>query len=119
LVWIDLGTVPAKMSGMNTMDVANTIAKQLGGTSRLAAMIGAKDFLGDAKSLQFKFKGKSTNGANCCVVTLDENDTYTVRFAKVGRAPIYEISEKGTTSMVYADVLRSHFERETGFYLSL
>lgn len=76
-------------------------------------------FLADEKSLQIRFGGGAKNKANSCIITLDDDDTYTVRFAKVGRAPRFDVTECGTTSMVYADSLRKHFESATGFYLSL
>lgn len=104
---------------MSKLAVAEEIAKQLGGTNALIAMIGAKNILGDENSLQFQFGGKATNGANSCVITLDQDDTYTVRFVKLSRAPSFAVTEKGTTSMVYNVDLRTHFEKSTGFYLKL
>ena len=104
---------------MSNSSVADTILQQLGGQGPLVAMISAKTFLVDESSLSFRFSGKSKNGANYAKITLDPNDTYTVRFVKIGRAPQFDVTECGSTSMVYADSLREHFERATGFYLSL
>lgn len=103
----------------NSMVVAETIIEQLGGKGPLTAMIGVKHFIADEKSVQIRFGGGAINKANSCIITLNDDDTYTVRFAKVGRAPRFDVTECGTTSMVYADSLRKHFENTTGFYLSL
>lgn len=101
------------------MSIANTIIEQLGGKGPLEAMIGAKNFLTAPDQLSFRFGKGATNRANFCEITLDANDTYTVRFARIGRAPRFNVTECGKTSMVYADSLRKHFEQATGFYLSL
>ncbi len=98
------------------MGVAETILEQLGGASRLRAMIGAADFVGDTNSLQFRFR-KGRNGATRAIVTLDPSDTYTVRFCHIGRG--YDVQEKGTVEGVYADNLRDTFARATGLYLSI
>ena len=104
---------------MTETSVPITIAKQLGGTNKLAAMIGAKDFLTAPDQLSFRFGGRAKNRANFVEITLEANDTYTVRFAQIGRAPKFDVTERGTTSMIYADSLREHFEGATGFCLSL
>jgi hypothetical protein len=104
---------------MNDLSVATTIAEQLGGTSRLKAMIGATNFLGDDKSLSFRFSATAKNLANHVAITLDPSDTYTVEFARIGRAPEFKVNKCGTASMIYADNLRLHIETATGLRLSL
>ncbi len=99
--------------------IAETILEQLGGARKLRLMIGAKDLLSDVRDLSFKFSAPAKNGANYCQITLDDSDTYTVRFVRVGRGPRFAIEEKGETSMVYGVDLKSFFECETGLFLSL
>ena len=101
------------------LTVANTILAQLGGGGRLTAMIGAKDFLGDANSLKFRFAAPAKNGANLVRVQLDASDTYTVEFYKIGRAPAFECSKINSISFVYDDQLVPVIESETGLRLSL
>lgn len=101
------------------LTVANTILAQLGGRGRLEAMIGAKNFLGDAKSLQFRFAAPAKNGANSVRVQLDASDTYTVEFCKIGRAPDFNCTTINLFSFVYDDQLVPVIESETGLRLAL
>ncbi len=98
---------------MNTTNqVAETIAAQMGGISKLVAMTGAKHFLAGDNSLQFKI-GRNANKITAVVITLDADDTYTMTFFRgVKRAGC-------SVGNVYADSLRRVFESETGMYLSL
>lgn len=98
------------------LTVANTIAQQLGGTGRLALMIGAKSFVGSENALTFRFAARAKNGANTVRVALDPSDTYTVTFFSCRGT---SVKEKSSHSMVYNDSLRTVFESETGLYLSL
>lgn len=103
-----------------TLDVANTILAQLGG-SRFLAMTGARNLLGDATSLQFKLpRGLAKDGCNFVHITLDVSaDTYTVRFAKLGRAPKFTVTELDSVSSVHADSLRHVFTVQTGLDVTL
>ncbi len=96
----------------NDLAVANTIADQIG--NRAFMMMGAKDKLGSADSLQFKIQGSKF--ANAVRVTLEADDTYTVAFFKVRK---FDFNEVASVGMVYADQLRSVIESKTGLYLSL
>lgn len=102
---------------MGSLQVANTIVQQLGGERRLSAMIGAKDFVGDEVSVTFKWKAKAKNKANCLQVILDPDDTYTLRFYKIGRG--FDVSVIKEQSGVYADGLIRSFESATGLRLGL
>jgi hypothetical protein len=116
------------MSAQREIKPADIILQQMGGSSRLKAMIGARDFFSDdnGQTLLFKFmKGK--NGATCIRITLDPGlDLYTVKFIKIGRRkdetlPIM-IPFAVTVSEhegIYCDMLRDLFTSETGLYLSL
>ncbi len=103
-----------------TLDVADIILAQLGGSGRLSAMIGARQFVGDASSLTFKFQAPAKNKANCIVITLDaESDAYTVRFCRVGRAPLFTVAERGSVEGVSVSELRRTIETACEIRLSL
>ena len=97
------------------MKVAEMIIKQLGGIGRLQAMIGAKDFVGGPDKVQFKWKAKAANKANCLVVKLTPADEYEVEFWKIRGFKMDKVSEHPA----FAGTLKELFERETGLYLSL
>jgi len=103
-------------------EVGKTILQQMGGSRRLSAMIGAKDFLvghkdrGALGGLSFKFARPARGKPNYIKILLMPSDTYTVEFGSVQghsykRHKIFED--------IYADQLKSLFERQTGLYLSL
>ena len=99
-------------------EIANTTIAQLGGTSRLSAMIGAKDFLSDVDgSVTFKFK--LCKKYNAVQISLAANDTYTLEFCKIKLGRNYSVDRAEPICLVYADALRATFERETGLRLSL
>lgn len=101
---------------MSDLTVANTILSQMGGTSRLSAMIGANSFVGSDNSVAFRFKARASNGSNAFRVTLDPSDTYTIEFLSL-RGSSRKVKE--TLSDVYAEDLKPIFEKKTGLYLSL
>lgn len=104
------------MSTTDSMQVAATILEQLGGARCLTAMLGAKNFLGSKDALQFRFAAKAKNGANSIRVVLAASDTYTVEFWAIRGVDCRKVDSQDD---VYADVLRSVIEYETGLYLSL
>ncbi len=95
-------------------DVAKTIIDQLGGIGRLQAMTGARDFLFDARSVQFKFKNRK--GPNYCKVTLHGDDTYTMEF---GRLVKWDLRNQTIVPHIFCERLIPVFERTTGLALSL
>lgn len=99
--------------------VANTILEQLGGASRLKAMIGAHSFHKEGKILIFKWKAKAHKGAKAVRITLEPSDTYKMEFFAQAPAPTFEVKITATYEDVYNDQLVEIFERETGLYLSL
>lgn len=103
------------MSNQQSMQVAETILAQLGGTGRLSMMVGAKNFVAHESAVSFKLGTGSTNGINYVKVTLDASDTYTVAF---GRVRSFKLTDKGTHEGIYCDMLVALFEKETGFFLS-
>jgi hypothetical protein len=93
------------------------ILDQLGGQSRLIAMLGASHFgHGDGGlSLQFRFKGSSK--VNFMKVKLDLGlDLYSVEFWKLGSKSQVKVQ---AFDSVYAEDLKYLFERVSGLYLSL
>ena len=96
--------------------VAETILHQLGGSGKLKAMIGAKQFTAGANNLTFRFTAPSLNKANCIRITLNAMDTYDVEFIRVRK---FDLATIHTESGIYAEDLRRIIEQVTGLYLSL
>jgi len=97
------------------LEVAETILAQLGGTGRLSIMIGAKDFLGDERAVQFRHM-KAKRGINRIRIELEPSDTYKVRFFAGAGLNIREVE---AVEDVYVESLRRTIEATTGLYLSL
>ena len=93
--------------------IAATIAQQLGGMNRIAAMTGARDFIDMGNGLKFK-----VSGGRWVTVTLGSDDLYAVTVHKMNRRT-FEVAILGEAAMVYADSLRRTVESLTGLYLSL
>ena len=95
---------------------ANTTLEQLGGSRRLVAMIGAKDFMSseEGRALSFKFKGSKK--ANYVKITLNDLDTYDIEFGKIWNLT-YKV--KMEIANIYGDQLRGVIEDFTGLYLSM
>ena len=94
--------------------VAQTILKQMGGTNRLSAMIGANNFINHGDAVSFRFKGSTF--ANYFKVTLNSMDTYDIEFGKVWGTK-YTVKKK--FEGVYNDQLKKIFEKTTKLYLTL
>ena len=109
--------------------VADTILKQLGGGSRLKAMIGARDIFSDdgGKALVFKFPNKKKSGPNYVKIKLTSKDLYDIEFGRITmkkdpdwpgvKMPSYKKLKR--IDDIYADQLVDIFERETGLYLKI
>jgi len=95
--------------------IAATIFQQMGGMGRLSAMVGARYFLdhGNGGSFQFRMSRKY----NFFHVTLDADDTYSLRFAKLGKWG--DVKGEKNYHGIYAEQLKPLFERETGLRLTL
>jgi len=94
--------------------VADEILRQLGGSNRLKAMVGAHSFRGDRNSLTFNLKARAKRGIRIIKIVLDPSDTYNVEFWSV--APVKKVAEYED---VYAEGLLQLIERETGLALRL
>lgn len=108
------------------MRVASKILDQLGG-NKFIAMTGAKNFVSDGNTLRMTLP-KNMSKANRLYITLENDDTYTMRFFKftAGRLnkKTFEFTEDKITEVrtiegVYFDMLQSLFTEVTGMYTHL
>ena len=102
------------------MNAATITVQQLGGTRRLIAMIGAKDFMHDnnGQTLMFKFRGSDV--ANYVRISLNSLDLYDVEFKKIGRkAGSLQAWVTGEFENIDAENLKRTIESFTGLYLSI
>ena len=105
-----------KESVLSESEIAATILKQMGGSGRLKAMLGAKNFLDHGKALSFKFPNRKSSRGNYVKITLRPDDTYDMEFSKIVK---YDAKLVKKYSGIYADQLKSIFERQTGLRVSL
>lgn len=96
----------------------NQLTNSVNGGNRLVVMIGAKNFMRDEATytIGFKFTAKAKNKANYCRIKLNSMDLYDVDFIRIRGVNVKTVS---THNDLYADMLKSVFEAETGLYLSL
>lgn len=98
-------------------EVASTILQQLGGSGKVGAMIGVKQYgTGKNGELIIQFKAKAKKKINCVRIGLNGQDLYDVDFIKMTK---FDHKVVETETDVYADQLKSVFENTTGLYLSL
>lgn len=97
---------------------ASIILSQLGGTSRLSAMIGAFNFAYNSveRSVSFRFRAKSPEQINHITIILSANDTYAIEYRYLRGV---NVTEKGKQQDIYADALKSTIERTISLSLSL
>ncbi len=97
---------------MYDLEVAKTIIQQLGGASKLKAMIGAKNFSADGNMVCFQFP--RCNSFRAVRITLNAMDTYDIQF--LGGNDFRVLKE---FNGIYNDMLINIFEDTTGLRLSL
>ena len=108
----------------NAQTTAETTLNQLGGTNKLAAMVGASNFTfndvhGNGESVETSFSFKASKVANMCRVRYDvATDYYTVDLLKFSRKT-FEYTNVFSTWGVEGGQLIELFESKTGLYLSL
>ena len=114
---------PTKISGLNeSLDESDTpahiILKQMGGSGRLKAMLGAKHFISHdgGKALSFQFPNRKRSKGNYVKITLRPDDTYDMEFSQIVK---YEAKPVKSYKGIYADQLKPIFEKQTGLRLSL
>lgn len=108
------------------MRVADIILNQLGG-NKFIVMTGSKNFVADGNTLRMQL-AKNASKANRLYITLDADDTYTMRFFKY-TAPRFnsktcsfteaKVTEVKTVNGVYCDMLQDIFTNVTGLYTRL
>lgn len=99
---------------MTHTHIADTIAAQMGGYARMDLMLGDAAFVRSENGLVIHFTGSRV--ANCCEIELTPEDTYRVAFSKIRGI---KILNPRRFDGIYANGLKSLFERQTGLYLSL
>jgi hypothetical protein len=108
------------------MRVAETILEQLGG-NKFLVMTGAKNLVADGNTLRMQLP-KNMSKANRLYITLEADDTYTMRFFKytAGRLNMKtleytedKVKEVKTVQGVYCDMLQGIFTETTGMYTHL
>lgn len=103
-------------------EAGQEVLRQLGGTGRLSAMIGAKHFLvgvkerGSIGGATFQFPRPGSGKPNVVKILVMPDDTYTVEF---GSAHGYNYKVLKTVNDIYVEQLKPLFERTTGLRLSL
>ncbi len=104
------------------LEIAQTIIEQLGGR-RFQVMTGAKNFSALDSGVQFSLpgaRGYCKDGINKFVITLEPNDTYTLRAFRVRKSKGVPVETfKGMNSEVYNTELRWMFRSMTGLYTRL
>ena len=96
-------------------EIAKIILDQIGGINKIAAMIGASNFVAIENGIQFKFKGSKI--FNCIRIEVNGLDLYNVTFYKLGKYG--EIKREETIENLFNQFLKMVFENATGLYLSL
>lgn len=97
---------------MTDLTIANEIKRQLG--NKASMMMGAKNFVGDTNSLQFRI-GRNSKSVNFIKITLTPADLYDIEF---GRIHGMNYTVKASSEGIYSDMMHSIIENETGMYLS-
>lgn len=100
--------------GDNDMTIAQTILNQMGGSGKLVAMLGARNFSTEGNDLRFRFRG--SRKSNYVKITLNSMDLYDIEFGKIRK---YELIPGESFFDVYADQLIEIFESVTGLRTSL
>jgi hypothetical protein len=93
------------------MSVAAEIRNQINfnGTRNTMFMLGAKNLLDHGNGLSFRVRG--SKAVNYIKITLNDLDLYDMEFGKVWGA---KYTVKATHEGVYADMMHSLIEKETG-----
>ena len=108
------------------MKVADIILEQLGG-NKFVVMTGASHFISDGNTLKMQLP-RNLSKANRLDITLDVDDTYTMRFFKYTPMKLNtktfefskeKIKEIKTVEGVYCDMLQETFTEVTGMYTRL
>ena len=108
------------------MKIADIILQQLGG-NKFLVMTGVKNLVADGNTLRMTLP-KNCSRANRLYITLDADDTYTMRFFKYTASRLNrktfmwtedKETEVKTVKGVYFDMLQDIFTEVTGMYTRL
>ncbi|MEZ8028516.1 hypothetical protein [Enterovibrio norvegicus] len=92
------------------------LTQSANGAGRLTAMIGASKIAYSDKEQYVRFRFPKSNGVNYCRITLETNDTYTMKLSRIhGNKETVVAELKG----LYNDMLKQQFEEATCLFLSL
>lgn len=105
------------MNNEEAKEIADTTRAQIGNGALY--MLGAKNFTYSKEGTLGFTIGRNPGKVTHIEIGLAADDTYTMRFVKVGRAPKYTITELGQVTGVYCDMLCQVIEEKTGLYTSL
>ncbi len=109
-----------KLTTQEHKEYCQEILNQLGGR-QFIAMVGANSITFDGTlntpNLALRFKG--SNKANYVKVTLDPDDTYTVKFHRLSSDIERSMKPVKEYSGVYCDMLQDIFTSVTGLYTTL
>lgn len=97
---------------------ARIISHQLGGNSRLSAMIGATHFAFSDKDNSLQFHFKMCKKANIIKIKCNSLDLYDIEFYKYNRRSFACPMVKEFNN-IYAEDMRGIIEEFTGLYLNL
>ncbi len=109
----------ATYGGMTTesSDVADTIAKQMGGVGRIRLMLGrTTKVMALENGLSIKWPNKERSRGNYVEVVLRPDDTYDMTFFNLSGASKKEVKKY---EMIYFDQLTKLFRDHTGWALTL
>jgi len=102
-----------------SIQVASEIIRQMGGSGRLSAMTGAKQFVALENGVSFKI-GRNSAGINTVTIKLNGMDTYDTEYGRIRTIkdmPTYK--RLAGSDGIYNDMLKADFESNTGMYLTL
>ena len=100
---------------MTDLTIANTIRQQLG--NRFVVMTGAKNFLGDARSLSFKI-GRNARNVTHVRITLNVADLYDIEYLSV-RGTSVNRNKVQASFGIYAELLAATIGAATGLAVTL
>lgn len=99
---------------MSSQEIAKTILAQMGGTGKISAMLGTKQYVVIDHGVKFNWPSKERSKGNCVQITLLPSDTYKMEFYNVSRTGFKLVKEYED---IYWDQLIEIFEKQTGYYL--
>lgn len=101
-------------------EIASVIINQIGGFSRVAAMLGVKQFVAIDNGVSFKIGGGAKGKINYIKIVLNGLDLYDLTFNRISvRKGEFDNKEVAVFTDIYCDQLKEIIEETTGMYLSI